>query len=373
MHVVYDYQIFGAQLFGGISRYFCALARELESLLDLPPRIIAPTYRNVLLQDVPARLVTGMHVPPLPRTERAARLVNRALFPLLARRWRPDIVHETYYSDRPSYPFDAARVLTVFDMIHERFANDDVADDGTAEAKATAVRRADRVICISNQTRDDLLARHDLPPDRVRVVHLGFDRLDARGATATDLVGERPYLLYVGARSGYKNFARLVEAYAASPMLRANARIVCFGGSALSPREQELLASVGVAGDVVATSGGDAELAALYAGALAFVYPSLYEGFGIPPLEAMSLGCPVACSAGGSIPEVVGDAAERFDATDPASIRRALELLAVSPRRREELRNAGRARASLFSWSRCAQETLAVYRELVPMEGRRDA
>jgi glycosyltransferase involved in cell wall biosynthesis len=275
VHVVYDYQIFGAQLFGGISRYFCALARELDALLDVPPRIIAPIYRNVLLQSAPARLVTGMHVPPLRRTERAARFVNRALFPLLAQRRHPDILHETYYSVRSSYPFDAARVLTVFDMIHERFVDDEAADDGTAEAKAAAVRRADRVICISNQTREDLLARHDLPADRVRVVHLGFDRLDARGATAVELVGERPYLLYVGARTGYKNFARFVEAYAGSPTLRANARIVCFGGGAISRREKELLASFSVAGDVVATSGGDSELAALYAGALVFVYPSL--------------------------------------------------------------------------------------------------
>jgi glycosyltransferase involved in cell wall biosynthesis len=113
------------------------------------------------------------------------------------------------------------------------------------------------------------------------------------------------------------------------------------------------------------TADSDASLAALYIGATAFVYPSLYEGFGIPVLEAMTLGCPVLCSDSSSLPEVAGDAAEYFDPARTDSLRAALESVVGSATRRAELASRGRARAALFSWERCARETLAVYRSVV--------
>jgi glycosyltransferase involved in cell wall biosynthesis len=103
----------------------------------------------------------------------------------------------------------------------------------------------------------------------------------------------------------------------------------------------------------------------MYMGAAAFVYPSLYEGFGIPPLEAMSLGCPVICSNATSVPEVVGDAGEYFDPADPEAIRDAVERVLQSNDRRSELVTKGHARRSLFSWQRCAKETLDVYRSIL--------
>jgi glycosyltransferase involved in cell wall biosynthesis len=112
-------------------------------------------------------------------------------------------------------------------------------------------------------------------------------------------------------------------------------------------------------------NGNDRKLASFYSGAALFVYPSLYEGFGIPPLEAMSMDCPVVCSNNSSIPEVVGDAAEYFDPNDTESIRKAMELVLNSTARQAELINKGQIRCTQFSWERCAEETLAIYRNLI--------
>jgi glycosyltransferase involved in cell wall biosynthesis len=124
-----------------------------------------------------------------------------------------------------------------------------------------------------------------------------------------------------------------------------------------------MLARAGVNQQVTQINGADVLLANCYRHATLFVYPSLYEGFGLPPLEAMSLGCPVACSNSSSIPEVVGDAAAMFDPLDPDSIRAALERVLSSANLLGEYVTRGALRSRLFSWHRCAQETIEVYRQ----------
>jgi glycosyltransferase involved in cell wall biosynthesis len=176
----------------------------------------------------------------------------------------------------------------------------------------------------------------------------------------------RPYLLYVGHRAGYKNFRLAVEAYAASPALREAFDFVTFGGFAMADAELEWIARLGLRADsVVRIAGSDLELARAYRHARMFVYPSRYEGFGIPPLEAMSSGCPVACSDNSSIPEVVGDAAVLFDAADGDSIRDAMERVGFDESLRARLIEAGHARVRQFSWDQCVAATMAVYRRML--------
>jgi glycosyltransferase involved in cell wall biosynthesis len=175
----------------------------------------------------------------------------------------------------------------------------------------------------------------------------------------------KPYLLYVGHRGGYKNFEGFLRAYASSLWLSDNFNVVCFGGGIFSRDEVALIKSLRLSmNHVIQVNGGDNKLASVYRDAALFVYPSLYEGFGIPPLEAMSLGCPVACSNTSSIPEVAGDAAEYFDPYDLDSMRTAMELVLSSEVRLNELIKLGKFRCARFSWDRCAKETLSVYKGL---------
>jgi glycosyltransferase involved in cell wall biosynthesis len=365
MKVIYDTQIFAEQEFGGISRYFCSLAAELVRLPDAEVRIVAALHVNGYLKELGRGIAAGLYVRRLPKTGRMIKALGGALFEPVAAMMRPDIVHETYYSPRSTYGGRVPHVLTVYDMIHERFPGSFAVNDPVASYKASAVHRADHIFCISENTRRDLLEIHNLPEDRITVTYLGYDALAVSSLTAAELVGDSPYLLHVGGRQGYKNFDGLLRAYAASNWLHTNFRVVCFGGGAFSALEKGLIAELGLSdAQVMQMGGADDRLAALYRSAAAFVYPSMYEGFGIPPLEAMSLDCPVICSNTSSIPEVVGDAGEYFDPANTASIREALERVLQSGARRNRLVELGRVRCKLFSWERCAQETMAVYRRL---------
>lgn len=375
MQVLFDAQIFAAQQHGGISRYIASLAHHMSALPGTQARIVAPLHINDHLDRLPRALFHGGSRRVSARAKPCARAVGWLASGLAALRLRPDILHRTYYYPQIHPASGVRSVITVYDMIHERHPQGYSALDPIARWKVSAVRRADHIICISENTRRDLLATYDLPEAGVSVTHLGYDELgehaksgSAPGSGSPAGTGNRPpYLLYVGSRSSYKNFSGLVTAFGTSPWMRNNFRLRCFGGGPVTAAEAAMIERCGVTGRVDFTSGSDDALADAYRGAALFVYPSLYEGFGIPPLEAMSLDCPVACSNTSSIPEVVGDAAATFDPADPDAVRTTLESVLESDELRASLVERGRHRRRLFSWQRCAAETVDIYRKVLAL------
>jgi len=231
-----------------------------------------------------------------------------------------------------------------------------------AAAKRDAVLAADAVLCISESTRRDLLDVLPVPAERVVVTHLAGG-VDA--AAAGPPVGGAPYLLHVGSRAaGYKNFDRLVTAFA---RLAARERdlVLRVVGLPLDARERRLLDDAGVAARVVHEGVvADARLAALYRDAVALVYPSLYEGFGIPPLEAAACGGVVAASRVASLPEVMGEDAAWFDPADVDDMEAVLARVVADAPYRAALAARGPARAARFSWRRTVDATVAVYAAL---------
>ncbi len=376
MKIAYDPQIFCAQTYGGISRYFCEIASRIAREPDVQVSIVAPMHVNAYLSHVPRGIVSGFRAPEADRfkTHGGAnypRLVLRGLGllmgDLMLRGMKPDIVHETYFSPYLLGGSRPRRVLTIYDMIHEKFSKSFPNADKTARYKAQAAARADHVICISESTRNDAIDILGLHPDKTSVTYLGFDLMTADGESVgyKGLPMNAPFLLYVGNRGGYKNFQGLLEAYGASPLLNREYNLICFGGGTFKADELETIRRLALGGGQVMQLGGsDLLLAELYQRASAFVYPSLYEGFGIPPLEAMSHDCPVVCSNTSSIPEVVGDAGEYFDPADIESVRNAIERAVASDSHRKLLIAKGRERLKKFSWDRCAVETLDIYRKL---------
>lgn len=368
MRVAFDQQIFLLQEYGGISRYICSLAKALADIQDVEAKIVAPLHYNAHLQDLVGPSVFGCRAPRIARTPRIVSALSKFVAGQVIRAYRPDIVHETYYSDAVVSPKKSASVVTVYDMIVERFPEGFERNDYGTEQKRAAVMRADHVICISESTRRDLLELFDVPEQKVSVVYLGYDALSVANPLSNKIaaVTVSPYLLYVGSRGGYKNFEGMLRAHASSQFLKDNFSIICFGGGVFTQNETQLIDELGLSTEKIKQiGGGDDTLAQLYKDAEAFVYPSLYEGFGIPPLEAMSLGCPVICSNTSSIPEVVGDAGEYFEPGNIESIRVAVENVMQSNIRRGELVKNGHNRCAKFSWSRCANETLANYRKLI--------
>ena len=301
--------------------------------------------------------------------------LNRTLYTFLAMCQPRAVVHQTYYGDN-TYLGSRPLVVTVYDLIHHlyrgQFSMRDDACDPAVKYQRVNCARADHIIAISETTKADLVRHYDIDPAKVTVIHLG-NSLPARQEPAagnlppTDrvLLGGDEYLLYVGQRSGYKNFGALLEAFGRSPLLRQRFKLLCFGGGGFSAAERERIAALGVGERIIQRHGDDRALARCYHDATAFVYPSLYEGFGLPLLEAMGQHCPIFCSTGGSLPEVAGDAAVYFDPENVASLQAALEETLADPARTALLVACGDERIKRFSWEKCARETLEVYQRLM--------
>jgi glycosyltransferase involved in cell wall biosynthesis len=254
-------------------------------------------------------------------------------------------------------------------MIHELFPALWGRRDRTPEYRKATIKRCNAVICVSESTRNDLLGMIDVDPDKVHVIHHGFEHMgvcqdiDAIEKSKLSALTGCPYLLYVGGRQGYKNFSRFLQGFAIS-RLSSQMKVVAFGGGPLTAAERSLIAELGISpSGVIQLSGSDALLEHLYRNAVAFVYPSQYEGFGFPPLEAMAQDCPVIASNTSSMPEVIGDAAEYFDPLDVDSISTALSVVVNNAVRRSSLVDLGRNRVNNFSWHECARKTFAVYRK----------
>jgi len=363
MRVLYDYQTFSIRQYGGITRYFAELASHISRLPGVHAQVAGPVLYNQFLAAYQGHISTvGVNIerfeglPP-----RVISRINRTLFPAVASLLRPDIVHETFYEPRRTAPRGAKVVTTIHDMIPERLPQH-FPNYREHRARIRAVlERVDGVICVSESTRRDLLELCDVPAERVFVVRLASS-LAVRGEPAKL---DAPYFLYVGARFEYKNFDVLLKAFGAAQLYRTH-KLVVFSVHRFTDAELKAMDREGVPRSCVIAAGGeDEELARYYAGAESLVFPSQYEGFGIPLVEAMRCGCPVIASDSSSLPEVGGDASLYCAAGDADSLAAAMQRVAASAELRGEMAARGRARAQFFSWEKCAAETHALYKDLL--------
>jgi glycosyltransferase involved in cell wall biosynthesis len=364
MRILYDGFIYGAQPAGGVNRYFANLIAGLPAsfrpalLLGRRRAIAYPTHPHLKVYEygrrrldaVSHRLSVG-----LSRLEdyRVRRLLDSGRF---------DLAHPTYYNlvtGREAGDYRCPVVLTVWDMIHERF-REELDAVAHVEEKRRALHGADALVCISESTRADLLERYPALAGRTTVTHLASS-IDASLSHGPEPVPGRPYFLYVGFRAGYKNFDLLLSAFARVAPARPDAAL-CVVGAPLTDEERRRVGELGL-GDRLELfeHPSDAHLAKLYRSSVALVYPSLYEGFGIPPLEAMACGAPVVASDRSSLPEVVGDAGLLFDPDSADELTDRLYALLDRPAERERLIERGFERARLFSWEKTVRRTLEVY------------
>lgn len=271
-------------------------------------------------------------------------------------------------------------VVTIHDLGYEHFpeAHPPLHRRYLRLSTLWSARAAAHLIAVSAATRDDLVRLYRVPPEKISVVHHGvsprFRPVDDRAVQAavqTRYGITPPYFLYVGTIQPRKNLVRVIEAFAGIGDGRwtmgnrsgSQRPSLVLGGKRgwLTEEIERRAAELGIADQVRFTGYiDDQDLPALLSGALAFVFPSLYEGFGMPVLEAMACGTPVLTSATSSLPEIAGDAALLVDPTNTDALAAALTRLADDVAFRTDLRQRGLARAAHFTWERCAQETLRV-------------
>ncbi len=363
MKILYDGAIFALQARGGISRYF-------ENLISRLP----PTYEPILTTARPHHQPASLH-PNLQvyrfarygfRPGRLAYWLEKYYFRAVEAQVDVDVFHATYYQLLTRESLAAKRsptVVTVYDMIYERYP--EVPPYRQAiPFKRQAVFAADWVLCISECTKQDLLACYPtLPPHKVEVTYLASEFRPDMGY-GPEPVPDRPYFLYVGLRGGYKNFDCLMQAFARLSQAHSDL-LLCLVGAPPHGAELAKIQETGI-GDRLWVAGAvpDEHLAKLYRHAIAFVYPSLYEGFGIPPLEAMICETPVIAARVSSIPEVVGEAAFYFDPNSVEELYEQMQFVLDHPAERERKIQEGRRQAAKFSWEQTVAQTLAVYQRL---------
>jgi glycosyltransferase involved in cell wall biosynthesis len=355
--------------FPGIGRYTYHLARRLATLKDRDELLLAynPETANTRFDIGVLAAEPGVRI--VPTTARPFTMREQLRLPYELHRLGPDVTHFPY----PIVPYAAPRpsVLTIHDIIPIRCPQYFSLRQRILYriSLSLALRSATLVICPSEATCADLKAEVAIDDSRLHVVpHAVSESFHpcAKDEVARILVAyglPEQYLLYVGSNKPHKNLTALIDAYgrvkSAPPLVVAGAE---------DPRYMQArhkIAAQGLKGRVFfAGAIKESDLPALYCGARAFVFPSLYEGFGLPPLEAMACGTPVACSSIPCLSETVGNSALLFDAEDPASIAAAIERLINDERLRTELQERGFRRATEMSWDNTARETLDLYKRV---------
>jgi glycosyltransferase involved in cell wall biosynthesis len=359
MRILYDHAIFARQTYGGFSRYFTEIipriARSPQARVNLFMGLHMSRYN---LEDHKADFehFFGFRRPITRGTFRMTLGLNNWLFERFARKYPADIFHQTAYLDLP-VP-GAKRVVTLHDLTPEKFPHLFGVPDVILAKRREAVMQADGVICISQRTREDMLEIFGPPAGKVAVIYHA-NSLHFPPTEISQIDG--PYLLFVGSRGGYKNFDTLLRAFGQHPRLNSALKLVTIGGAPFSPEEINLASKFGITDRLVRLTADDEKLASLYAHAAAFIYPSLYEGFGIPLLEAMYYGCPIIASNASCFPEIAGTAAMYFRPDSAEDLADKIQLVLQDEDKRNAMVSAGREREAEFSWDRSARETLELY------------
>ena len=382
MHIGLEATTLRSPGLGGVWRYTDSLIRALArsagphrySLLFVnkpwakvpPPGIPSPTMRVVNVTTISNFLFTYC-CPPIPRGKFKRLAVDSFLGPV-------DVFHSINAAVLPQR--QGRRVVTIHDLTCLLFPRFHPWDRRVLFRLSVrrATRLADAIIVPSTATGRDLAARFPLAETKIRVVpHAPGEHFaplrpeDCLPALARHGLAHQDYLLFVGNVEPRKNLRALLDAYGRMRKATGRApRLAIAGGAGWKNRSIHQAAATSTFAADIRFLGhvSDADLPALLCGALAFVYPSLYEGFGLPPLEAMACGTPVMTSNRSSLPEVVGDAALIVDPDDRAALADAMARLVSDPTLREDLRARGLDRARRYSWDATARRTIEVYEDV---------
>ncbi|MCU0494239.1 MAG: glycosyltransferase family 4 protein [Chloroflexaceae bacterium] len=372
---------YATDYFPGIGRYVAGLAAALAELehghtLVLIHNPALPNSRHNL-----AELARFPGVELVATNARPFSLAEHVRLPLLARQLRLDLLHSPYYV-KPYAGLPCPSVVTIYDLIGWKFPKT-LSPRGRLLYRVTmslAVRRSDSIITISQSARDDLAFVYRLPQERIAVTPLAADGRfrpqPPERVAALRAAHQLPprYVLYLGANKPHKNLERLLRAWervvgasSESKLQTGDCKLIIAGHEdPRYPQARHMVTERGLSASVrFLPNVAEADLPALYSGAEIFVFPSYYEGFGLPPLEAMACGTPVLCAYGSSLPEVVGNAALTVDPYSAIDMAEGLRRLLHNHVLRQQLRESGLQRARQFTWRRTALATLPVYEGLV--------
>jgi glycosyltransferase involved in cell wall biosynthesis len=365
--VLYDHQCFVQQQFGGVSRYHYQLIKELNKLQGIETRL-SLKYSNNFYINGDTNLDVKKFFPNNKFYFKRTILdyINRLSTIPALKKGDYDIFHPTYFNPYfLKHLKDKPFVLTVYDSIHEKYPEIINIIDKTLVHKKLLLSKANLIIAISESTKNDLIKLYNIPPEKIEVTYLAASINKSLVSTNLKIDLPEKYILFVGNRDFYKNFNNFVLAI--EPLLKENKDmfLICAGGNVFTNEEKNLFHSKRLENKILQKGADDVTLATLYANALAFIFPSLYEGFGIPALEAMNCDCPVVMSDTSSLSEVGGNAAIYFDPNNIDDMREEIESVIINKDLRDDLILKAKTQRQKFSFEKTARQTLEIYKQLL--------
>lgn len=354
--ILLDNIAFELQRAGGVSLVWRAILEQCFKDNDINLNLLNRKNDNIFCPNIPSHINVLSEKTPLS--------IRRYLD--IPKSMPAEVFHSSYF--RVHGNKKVKNVVTVHDFVYERY------DSGIRKhihllQKTRALNAADIIICVSENTKQDLLDFHPhLSSKEIKVIHNGvgndFFIIDSL-FNETKVTYKNPFLLYVGGRNTHKNFTAVLDILKTATASYFDMELIVVGGGAFSDYEMKLIKELDLTKKIRHLGQvGNAKLNELYNLAYAFIYPSFYEGFGIPPLEAMASGCPVICSNVSSIPEVVGEGGLLFNPLEPKSVEEYLIKL-QDKEYRQVVISKGIDRAKMFSWEKTGQETLKLYKGIL--------
>lgn len=374
MKVLYDFSAFAGEAYGGVSRQFYELITHCCNYKDYHPLLVQGFHINEFpLYEIREKLdfYFSFKHKKIPKTTKIFDFVNLIITRYYLNELPFDIYHPTGYS-RAVYRIPKKRrkykvVLTVHDMIPEYFPEQFADIKKRLRTKRLSIVNSDYIICVSHNTKNDLQSIYDIADDKISVIYPGVKTDNTNFRNYPEVKSNKPYFLYVGTRTQkYKNFSNLLKAFVA-PKLSNKFNLIAFGGGNFTKEEMKLIKDNELTKSVFWRKGDDRLLQAYYKNSYALVYPSIYEGFGKPLLEAMQLGCPVLASNAGSIPEIAKESILAFNPNSSEDIRDKMLRISEDTDLRFNLMNQGLERAKFFTCEKTAKKTYEVYKRVLTL------
>jgi len=363
--VLFDHQKFTTQRYGGISRYFANIIEEINKSEDFTSEVGLVYSQNHYLAGSNTSLDKYLAKPlKIQKVANTLYQINQAYSNRLVSQNKFDIFHPTYYDPYFLNHLKKPFVTTIHDMTYEKFPEYFWAQDPLTYQKRLHIEKADAIIAISETTKSDLMKYHQVDEKRVSVIYHGIDLDEPLVFTPVSNLPAN-YLLYVGDRSGYKNFYLFIDAFKKLSEKYPDLNVVLTGGGGLGIADQELLFRLKLTDKVKHVHVTDEQLNFLYQNAMLFVYPSLHEGFGLPILEAFKAKCPILLSNTPCFKEIAVDAVEYFEPHQMEDLSNKIESFLIDSSKRKILIEKGLQRLQDFSLDISIRKTLDLYKTLV--------
>lgn len=362
MKVLFDHQTFSKQRYGGISRYFANVYHTMQNSESFQANISAFCTQNYYVKEINTAFSRFLGNTLLKKEKRNYKW-NRRYSEYLISKNDFDVFHPTYFDPYFLPHLKKPFVLTVHDMIYEIFPEYFPPQDPLPYHKRLLMEKAEKIIAISEITKADILKYSNVEENKIEVIYHGIDLNSVDYEDVADLPKE--YILFVGDRTLYKNFHIVAEAFREIVSEKPNLRLVLVGGGSIKYGDSEFLRRNNILDKTIQISATDEQLNTIYKNALCFIYPSLYEGFGLPILEAFKNNCPVLLSNCSCFEEIAGAAAQYFEAKSLQSLINKINQIIEDAALKREMIELGNKKLIEYPLDKCISETINVYKNLI--------